>query len=36
MDFLGFLIILGIVVFVIYKKKPEWFDKILGFIKKSK
>ncbi len=36
MDFLGFLIILGLVGYIIYTKKPEWFDKILGFIKKSK
>jgi len=35
-NLIGFLIVVGIVVFVIYKKKPEWFDKILGFFKKSK
>ena len=35
-NLIGFLIIVVIVGFVIYKKKPEWFDKILGFIKKSK
>ena len=33
---IGFLIIVGIVGFVIYKKKPEWFNKVLGFFKKSK
>ena len=35
-NLIGFLIVMVIVGFVIYKKKPEWFDKILGFFKKSK
>jgi hypothetical protein len=35
-NLIGFLIIMVIVGFVIYKKKPEWFNKILGFFKKSK
>ena len=36
MDFIGCIIILALVGFIIYIKKPEWFDKILGFFKKSK
>ena len=36
MDFIGCIIILALVGFIIYTKKPEWFDKILGFFKKSK
>ena len=36
MDFILFLIIVGLVGFIVYIKKPEWFDKILGFFKKSK
>ena len=35
-NLIGFLIIIGIVGFIIYKKKPEWIKKILGFFKKSK
>jgi len=33
MELIGWLIVLGIVGFVIYKKKPEWFAKVLGFFK---
>ena len=36
MEFLVYLIILGLVGFIVYTRKPEWFDKILGFFKKSK
>jgi hypothetical protein len=36
MDFILFLIIVGLVGFIVYTQKPEWFDKILGFFKKSK
>ena len=36
MDFILFLIIVGLVGFIVYIQKPEWFDKILGFFKKSK
>ena len=35
-NFIGCIIILALVGFIIYTKKPEWFDKILGFFKKSK
>jgi len=35
-NFVGFIIIVAIVGFVIYLQKPQWFDKILGFFKKSK
>jgi len=35
-NLIGFLIILAVVGFIIYIQKPEWFDKILGFFKKSK
>ena len=35
-NFVGFIIIVAIVGFVIYLKKPQWFAKILGFFKKSK
>ncbi len=36
MEFLVYLIILGLVGFIVYTRKPEWFEKILGFFKKSK
>tara|TARA_B100000809_G_C14668548_1_gene362326 strand:- start:13 stop:123 length:111 start_codon:yes stop_codon:yes gene_type:complete len=36
MELIGWLIVIGVVVFVIYTQKPEWFNKILGFFKKSK
>jgi len=36
MDFIGFLIVVVLVGFLIYTQKPEWIDKILGFFKKSK
>ena len=35
-NLIGFIIIAGIVGYVIYRKKPEWFEKILGLIKRSK
>ena len=35
-NFLGLIIILAFVGFIIYIKKPEWIKKILGFFKKSK
>jgi hypothetical protein len=35
-NFIGFIIIVALVGFIIYTQKPEWFDKILGFFKKSK
>ena len=35
-NLIGVLIVLAFVGFIIYTKKPEWFDKILGFFKKSK
>jgi len=35
-NLIGLIIILALVGFIIYTKKPEWFDKILGFFKKSK
>jgi uncharacterized membrane protein len=36
MELIGWLIVIGVVVFVIYTQKPEWINKILGFFKKSK
>ena len=35
-NFIGFIIIVAFVGFIIYTQKPQWFDKILGFFKKSK
>jgi len=35
-NLIGLIIILALVGFIIYTKKPEWFNKILGFFKKSK
>tara|TARA_R100001480_G_C4630982_1_gene167911 strand:- start:51 stop:164 length:114 start_codon:yes stop_codon:yes gene_type:complete len=35
-NFIGFIIVVVFVGFLIYTQKPEWFKKILGFFKKSK
>jgi hypothetical protein len=35
-NLIGFIIVAGVVGYLIYSRKPEWFDKILGFFKKSK
>jgi hypothetical protein len=33
MELIGWLIVLGVVGFLIYTQKPEWINKILGFFK---
>jgi len=35
-NFIGLVIFVAFVGFIIYTQKPQWFDKILGFFKKSK
>ena len=33
MELIGWLIVIGVVVFIIYTQKPEWINKILDFFK---